>query len=456
MLVQFTVGNYRSIRERVTLSMVAAPLKAADPMIDQVNTLETPGGKLLGSAVIYGANASGKSNILRAMAVMKRLVVDSARAGQIGDRLPMEPFLLSEASRSEPSFFEIVFRAEDGEGGERQYRYGFEATAEAVVSEWLFQKKQRESLVFERKVGGRSYFSDWLPVWKKLLPLVRSNTLFLSVAAQFNQPVASHVLQWLNGLNIFTSQTIPDPGESTRAFVRNAINLARVSSLLRSLDTSITEIVPEYSSAYSTAESLGRKFRNSSYEEFSESVGRHLENVGALLHLDDEKRRVSLDILPRIKTRHVIFDTNGSSIMDIEFDLENQESHGTNRLFALAGPILSTLDNSSVLVIDEIEAQLHPHITREIFRMFSFGRPEKSKAQLIAATHDTNLLDPRLLRRDQVWFVQKDDHEASELYSLAEIKVRAEASFERDYLLGRYGGAPQVPPAELLRAGGLW
>jgi Predicted ATPases len=158
----------------------------------------------------------------------------------------------------------------------------------------------------------------------------------------------------------------------------------------------------------------------------------------------------------RVKTQHSLRGENGAIIGAIEFGLEEQESRGTNRLFALAGPDLAAHDSSAVLVIDEIEAQLHPDITREIYRMFSFGRPEGSRAQLVAATHDTNLLDPRLLRRDQIWFVQKDEREASELYSLAEIKVRAEASFERDYLLGRYGGAPQVTPAELLRAGGLW
>jgi hypothetical protein len=148
--------------------------------------------------------------------------------------------------------------------------------------------------------------------------------------------------------------------------------------------------------------------------------------------------------LTSIQTIHRKFDGEGNSVSTELFDLDDQESEGTQKVFALAGPLVDTLKNGKVLIIDEFDARIHPLISRAIVELFNSNESNSNNAQLIFMTHDTNLLSNRLFRRDQIWFTEKNRYGATDLYSLAEYKIRNDASFESDYIKGRYGAIPYI------------
>lgn len=145
-----------------------------------------------------------------------------------------------------------------------------------------------------------------------------------------------------------------------------------------------------------------------------------------------------------VKTIHKKFDKEGKQTALEIFDIDSHESEGTKKLFSLAGPLMDTLKNGRILFIDEFDARLHPLITYEIIRLFNSNKTNPKNAQIIFATHDTNLLSNKLFRRDQIWFAEKDKGGATHLYSLAEYKVRNDASFENDYIQGKYGAIPFI------------
>ncbi|AYN85729.1 ATP-binding protein [Pseudomonas aeruginosa] len=152
-------------------------------------------------------------------------------------------------------------------------------------------------------------------------------------------------------------------------------------------------------------------------------------------------QKISFDI-GRISTEHKVFDENGKAAGLIEFDLEKNESEGTKKLVALSGPLIDVLENSLILFIDEFDARLHPVISKQLISIFNNSPKNNNNAQLIVASHDTNLLDKDLLRRDQIWFTEKDIYGSSHLNSLLEYRVRNDASFEKDYISGKYGAIP--------------
>lgn len=192
MLIEFCVGNYRSFRDPVTLSMVAANLRSQDKQLDENNVFDAGRNlRLLTSAAVYGANASGKSNLVRAMQVMRNLVLHSAEGTQPTGGIAVERFRLSTATAGLPSYFQIIFML-DG----TRYRYGFEATSEQVVSEWLFYvPTTREARLFERRQD-QFTFGDGFREGKELAEKTRLNALLLSVAAQFNSALAQKVVGW--------------------------------------------------------------------------------------------------------------------------------------------------------------------------------------------------------------------------------------------------------------------
>ena len=203
MLIEFSVGNYRSFKEKVTFSMVATNLVAKDKNLDENNVFAVNEDlTLLKSAAIYGANASGKSNLAKALVFMKKFMIDSSRETQSVDKIKVEPFRLSTETEKEPSFFELVFRVDNV-----QYRYGFEANQERVVSEWLFYVPQtRETKLFERKlstitISNKKYTAEGLQ------DKTRNNSLFLSVSAQFNVKIAEKILEWASDkVNIISAE----------------------------------------------------------------------------------------------------------------------------------------------------------------------------------------------------------------------------------------------------------
>ena len=443
MLIEFSVANYRSFRDKVTFSMVASSLKAKKAELNETNLFSAHGRlKLLTSAAIYGANASGKSNLIAAMNFMRHFVIHSANIREEEDQseIDVEPFRLSTESDSEPSFFEIVFVVK-----EQRFRYGFEVTAERVEAEWLYvAPKAKESKLFEREEDMIKPGGKFKAEGGDLIERTRPNALFLSVCAQFNGRIASEVLGWFRSLGITTGLMDLDRGmrRVTERMFREEDSARVIENLLTHMDLGIDAIhlervvvpTPSLPPLPDDAPEELRKL----YDEVQRVQSAVASVQKAVRELTDS------DSIEREVVRTVHRKVGGENQPDVEelFDLDGHESEGTKKLFSLSGPLVGTLRRGDVLIIDELDARLHPLLTREIVSLFNDPARNSKHAQLVFATQDTNLLDNQLLRRDQIWFVEKDRHGASYLYSLAEFKVRNDATYEKDYIHGRYGAIP--------------
>ena len=426
MLIELTVGNYRSFKEPVALSMVASKLVSQDQQLDENTIFEPPGGpRLLTSAVIYGANASGKSNLVAALDLMQLMVLDSAWRSQDAGRILVEPFRLSAETLTRPSHFEIVFRTLAG----IQYRYGFEADRERMHREWLYHVPTiREALLFERE-GDQVRLGAAFKEGRGLAEKTRPNALFLSVVAQFNGRTAELIRNWFLDTEIISGLNDEKARLETLSLWHYPDGFKEIASLLTNLDLSIDDVRLEVDQR-----ELARV--QEAMPEWFASEGEHVV-PGAY----------------RVKTVHTTYDAAGQPSGSAVFDLDRQESEGTRKLFSLSGPLLAALGGGTPFVADEFDARLHPIMTRKLVELFNSRRTNPRSAQLIFTTQDANLLDNRLFRRDQIWFTEKDRFGATHLYSLAEFKgVRNDASFEKDYVRGRYGAIPFL--GDLGRLGG--
>ncbi len=440
MLVEFSVENFRSLRERVTLSMIAARLRARNERMDSDNVIEMNDKlALLRSAMIYGANASGKSNIIQAVTFMRSFVMNSARL-QDEDTISVEPFRLDTSGPISPSTFEIVFLMEGV-----QYRYGFSVTTRRVVAEWLyFIPTLREVELFIRDEEG-IHLGARFREGRGLQELNLDNKLFLSVVAQFKKgDVARRVREWFR-LTCRTLTAVDDRGYLP--FTMDCIEQGRYRKPLEEfvcrLDLDIVGLNVEET-----------------------PMPAHLAPIHDLITAmqkgASKNPNVQLDLpgltadrtMKELRTSHAIRDEHGQVVEEQEFSAQAMESEGTQKLIALAGPLLDVLTKGLVLFLDEIDARLHPLITAAILKLFNSPTTNPKNAQIICTTHDTNLLDRQLFRRDQIYFVEKDAKAISHLYSLAEFKlanhegaartIRNDASFARDYIQGRYGAIPYL------------
>ncbi|QSV55176.1 MAG: ATP-binding protein [Dolichospermum sp. UKL201] len=427
MLVEFSVENYRSIQEKQTLSMVAAD---NETMLDS-NTFPVPDNddlRLVTSAAIYGPNASGKSNLLKAIQVLKNLVIKSASRMQTGDKLPVEPFKLNSETAKKPSSFEVIFIHND-----IRYEYGVSLNRERVFEEWLIAYPNevqqnwfsREYLPdnpkFQPDEGYKWSFGKGLKGGKKRIQrFVRSNSLFISHAAQNNHPQLTEVFDFFQDkINILIHIHIDTPyivDDSNNTNFQN-----QVAKLLSEADTGIADLKME-----STPETL-----NSSLTHF---IQQEMENRGINITMKDITDVAKLDVI----TIHKMNDSD----QEVEFDLLD-ESDGTQRLFEIAGYWLYVLEYGEVILIDEIDRSLHPVLSKALIKMFNNPEINKNNAQLIFTTHDTTLLDGEIFRPDQIWFTEKDNS-MTKLYSLFDFRPRENESLQKGYLLGRYGAIPFI------------
>jgi len=419
MLLQFTVGNFKSFKDKATLSLEATTDDWRED--DNIAHIASPGLRLVKTAAIYGPNAGGKSNFIQAMVQFRGLILSSSKDTQKGEPISVTPFRLHSATEKAPTFFEVVF-LRDG----KRYRYGFEATKEAIVSEWLYKQADsiRPTCLFTRE-NNKIVPGDTFKEGKGLEDRTRSNALFLSVVAQFNGSIAGEVMNWIGQFRGITG--LHDAGY--RSFTTELLNDkeygAPIRELVRQADVGIEDLIREDID------------KDQFLEEFSKDNRSFPQAIRDLIM----QKTSGISI---VRTVHQRFDSDNRAVGKVEFDLETEESAGTQQLFALAGPFLHTLREGSVLVVDELDARLHPLLTRQLVGLFNSSANRKN-AQLVFATHDQGLLDQRRIRRDQIWFVEKDAMGASTLFCLDEIKgVRKDANFEKEYLLGQFGGVPHI------------
>jgi AAA15 family ATPase/GTPase len=393
MLLRFRTRNFRSIRDEVELSFAAANLSDLPEAV-----MESPFAErgVLRTAAIYGANASGKSNVLRALTFMTQAVEESHRSWS-ANGIEREPFLLDDESGRQASSFVITFVLDDV-----RYEYGFEVDSERVIRESLHAyPTARRQTWFERD-GDEFVFGKFLSGDNAAIQrLTRANSLFLSAAAQNNHTQLSPIYAWFA---MGFRAEIHDRGGLlyTAMLAENALFEERIHRYFSAADLGIARF-----------ELVNGPLR------FTTPDGSNLW-----------KHRVP-----------VFVHQSGDAAVTLPAEAE---SDGTLTYFSLLGPIVGALATGRILIIDEITASLHPLLARNIVRLFNSPAENPHGAQLIFTTHDTTLLEPELLRRDQVWFTEKDDSGATHLYPLTDFKPRRGENVRTGYLQGRYGGVPYL------------
>lgn len=417
MLVEFTVANFRSIKTAQTFSLV----KGKGNELEQSNTFQplgTGNPALLRSAAIYGSNAAGKSNFIKALQAMERVVADSATKVQRGDELPVSPFRLDVGTEKAPTEFEVVFIV-DG----TRFQYGFTATRTQVLEEWLlaFPKGPPQRWFSRAWDEGRQHYnwkmgkalSGQKQLWQES---TRPNALFLSTAVQLNSEQLQPVYDWFK-YTLRTAQLGGWGPAFTASLCDSPESQERVLDFLKAADLDVydVQVTKEKFDIHSLPDNMP--------DAYKQQLAKELKDKEVI----------------EIKTVHQAAD--GRTVM-FEFD---EESDGTQKLFSFAGPWLDSLENGYVLFIDELHDNLHPKLVRFLVELFHNPDTNPNNAQLVFTTHETSILSQEVFRRDQVWFCEKDEGQATELIPLADFKPRKNReNLEMSYLAGRYGALPYI------------
>lgn len=423
MLIQFSVKNFRTFKEKATISLVASNYDKITRESDNIISDNTFNLRILKSAVIYGANASGKSKFIEALMFMKHFVITSSKDSQKGDKINTEPFRLSTETEHLPSEFEVVFTFKD-----EIYRYGFEADKENVISEWLYLRpKTKEIELFYREFQEFETHPRNFAKGNRVIKegLVRDNALLISVAAQFNDAIAINVIDWFKNMKTISGLNEEGYQGYTMSKTESPIHKSKILNLLKAADLGIQDI----------------KLQKLDVEQLPKNMPIELKEK-IIRTIREENAEFISDVI----TFHKKYDANKKNTDEIvRFSLDEDESSGTRKFFALTGPILDVIENGYTLVVDELDSKLHPNLVCKLVSLFNSKEMNKKNAQLIFNTHDTNLLSSGLFRRDQIWFVEKNKYGEARLYSLADFKsenVRKTEAFEDNYTRGKYGAVP--------------
>lgn len=398
MLVEFTIKNFKCFKEEVKFSLIASNYDKETRIEDNTFYIEKFNIRLLKSAVLYGANASGKTKFIDAIGFLRYFIFESSD-GQAQDSIGIDSYKLSPETENSPTTFEIIFIH-----NEELFRYGFEIDQEKVHAEWLYHRpKTKEIELFYRENQDFELHKTRFKV-KDLVEhdRIRKNALLLSVAAQFNDATAKNILAWFKRLNVISG--ISDFGYedyTIKMMLHSDDNRQHILEFLQKADLGISDIKIEI----------------------------------------DEKGQ-----LGELTTLHKSYNKQGVEVEPIEFPLRN-ESQGTRKYFALSALILRILMEGDILFVDELANKFHPNLTCHLIKLFNSKVTNPNNAQLVFNTHDTNLLSSGLFRRDQIWFAEKDRYGAATLYALSDIKkgkARRNDNFEKNYIQGKYGAVPYL------------
>ncbi|HLX54936.1 MAG TPA: ATP-binding protein [Aquella sp.] len=377
-------------------------------------------GRLLKSSVVYGANASGKSNLIKAMYFALHLAVYSIN-NEIKAQINTTPFLLSTDTDGEGSLFEFEFII-----SKKIYRYGFVINKQFIMEEWLYIKPNNDSEfipLFTRNkqditVIDRVIFKEGLETIAK----TRENVLFLSKVADDNGEISKTIVEFFVTKFVFFT---------TIGFDRSIGTLLRTQVDIHNII--FTEKYNLFIEALKCAD-IGIKGilrREMTIDEYPPHMRIHLESG-------------KIKPLTRIKTTHTKYDASKQAIGEVEFDLSNNESTGTQHLVGIFPWILKILDEGGILIVDEFEEHLHPLMVKFILDIFNSNEHNPNGAQLIFNTHNLFILDKDIFREDQIWFTDKDKFGATDLYSLVDFELPQEFNLVKFYLNGKFGGIPSI------------
>ncbi|MHB8104279.1 MAG: AAA family ATPase [Dehalococcoidales bacterium] len=435
MLIRFSVRNFLSFNDEIEMSMIPGKTRKHSNHITK--DVAWNGINLLRIALVFGANASGKSNLVKAMNFAKTLIVDGTKPQQ---SIPVKCFKLNKSCADIPSKFEFEFKCHN-----EYYIYGFELDSKIIHKEWLYKTNAKsQKLIYERittKDEKTSVVFDKKNTLKKndknFLNFVamgtRANQLFLTESLQRNVKQFEDAYFWFKKVLSIVLPTGEDLGPrllvgATDTTIKNIIKH------IKNYDTGISDINLKPSNMESDLLDIPENLKKTLSDlEPNQDVVIHAPEGERFVVRVDKDKKVKMF---RIMTKHKIKDSNE----DILFDLDD-ESDGTLRILDLIPAILMMSKGEKVFVFDELDRSLHPNLSKMLIEQFLAQNP-KTNSQMIVTTHETNLLDLDLLRRDEVWFSEKDDNGATSLYSLEEFSPRYDKDIRRGYILGRFGGIP--------------
>lgn len=418
MLVEFSVKNHRTFREKQTFSMVAssAAERAGPERVAHSGLKAVP--YILRTACMFGANGSGKSSLIDAMAFMSRFVRTSFR-NEAGKGLPVEPFVFHSDWREKPSEFEAIFIV-----GDTLYQYGFALTKARVVEEWLFARPKntgRQRTLFTRTYDPDKQAYNWdissvhvkgeRDSWKAQ---TRQDALFISTAVQLNAETLKEPYEWL----VLRFRAVKAPEARRLDYTETRFEedgwKTRVIEFLRSADIALSDVQVKERKLLDDTD-LPEKIRDLIIKDNPDAMTFSID----FMRLDNSGLQIPLPF--------------------------SEESTGTQNLFDLAGPILDVLEHGLTLVVDELNTGLHPLAFEHLISLFCDQKTNPLNAQLIFTTHDTSMLDSACIGRDQVWLVEKGRDLAAKLTPLSDFKPRHDAAgFQKPYLQGRFGGVPRL------------
>jgi hypothetical protein len=418
MLLNFKIKNFRSIKNEIVLDLQATSDKTmvTEATFGQEKVL------LLKSAAIYGPNASGKSNIMKAFVVFRSMILESLLRSNLTVDLPNEFFKLNAETENKPSFFEMTFLL-DGD----IFTYGFEINKKRVCGEWLKQKKGNITL-FERNnqkiQSNKNYFKE---ATKILKDQTLERVLFLSVLASNKKPISRKIIEFIQKTNFIPGTNRGSTLNYTFGqFTGSAERADKIKEFMRFIGVEDIKADEKMISA-EQIKNIPDKFKDLLFKENSQVAQRSLKFLYKKYNMDGEKI--------------------GNELLDFFAE----ESEGTQQMFALSAPIIDTLEKGNILFIDEIDASLHPILCQYLISIFNSKEKNPNNAQLIFTTHDISLLDENFLRRDQIYFTDKDKKGATALFSLADISERKGVNFAKRYLEGRYNALPYIKDFEDLK-----
>jgi AAA15 family ATPase/GTPase len=413
MLVKFTVGNFLSFKENSTIDLNASSL--TELRSDNILSTSVSNVSLLKSVVAYGANSSGKSNLFKAIKFVKKFIQNSSKDSQADEEINIEPFRLSTDTLNKPSYFEIeiVF---DG----AKYRYGFQVDKKKVHKEWLYySKKSKEYLLFKRNLQSIEIGKKYDVTSEHFISNTRENSLFLSLCAQLNIKIAIKIIKDLGNIKYISGTNDSEAIDFTVKLLNDPVYKETINNFIKGANLGFKQIKTE--NIELTAELLEKS-----------GLPKELHKI----LLERNKDNVA------IMTEHIVYDSNLEPKRSTYFDLIRNESLGTRKLFSLAGPIVDAIVNGKTLIIDEFDARLHPLLGKAIIKLFNSD--ENNKAQLLLASHNSHYINSssKLFRRDQIMIFEKDLYGQTTFETLNDKKIRKDASFEKDYLSGKYDGIP--------------
>lgn len=430
MLIEFKFGNYRSFRDEAVLSMEATGLGRLKSSLISYNSLN-----LLPAVAIYGKNGGGKSNVIRAFWLAVQFIKNAQRTQHEGAEIPVRPFLLNDYSKDTPTFFEFTYVLDNV-----KYIYGFSATKEKVFSEYLYHAPKGQKATVFARTNQEFTFTEEKAKRKLISEAVAPNQLFFSVACTMNDAACVSAMKWFREY-VFFSRDYTDIPKQLLSYSNDKNMLAAISDYAKAADLGI--------------EKMEFEFKDEEIDDL-ETITDMPENMKSALSAfmqtlkeNSSSSEISLQKSEvKATSYHKGVNKDGEKV-SLALELSD-ESDGTRKLMSIAPAIESVLNKGGLVLVDELEKELHPMLVNYIVAKFQSKNANPNAAQIVFTTHNTELLNMELLRKDQLYFADKSRKDgASELYSISDFSTKTADNIRKGYLAGKYGATPDIEIEEV-------